>query len=320
MIKRIYIKKILVSGIALFALFLIYFLPNNKTNEFETKQELEYVTVDVMTSSIYLMDSNNYLAKTNIVVNNDDIESKATELITALIQGESMEDKIPSGFKAVIPSGTKILSIDYNENLIKINFSNELLDTNAEMEEKIIEAIVYTLTNIDNVDKVIIMIDGNVLTKLPQSNITLPSTLDRSFGINKEYDITSNKNINQTTIYYINKYNDTEYYVPVTKINNDSRDKIEIIIDELSSNNLYKTDLMSYLNSNTELLSVTENNEQLTIDFNSYIYNDIDTKDILEEVIYTICLSIGDNYNNVEEVIFTVENEEIYKNVIKVLE
>ena len=40
---------------------------------------------------------------------------------------------------------------------------------------------------------------------------------------------------------------------------------------------------------------------------------------ILEEVIYTICLSIGDNYD-VEEVSFTVEDEEIYKSVIKTIE
>ena len=161
--------------------------------------------------------------------------------------------------------------------------------------------------------------DGNILTKLPQSKINLPSTLDRSFGINKEYDIDNTKNIQQTTIYYINKYNNEEYYVPVTKINNDSREKIEIIIDELSSKNLYKTNLMSYLNSETKILSVNENEDKLTIDFNNYIFDNIDTKNILEEVIYTICLSINDNYN-VNEVIFTVNNEEIYKKVIKVLE
>ena len=57
----------------------------------------------------------------------------------------------------------------------------------------------------------------------------------------------------------------------------------------------------------------------MNLEFNSYIFNDIDEKNILEEVIYTICLSIGDNYD-VEEVSFTVEDEEIYKSVIKTIE
>ena len=43
------------------------------------------------------------------------------------------------------------------------------------------------------------------------------------------------------------------------------------------------------------------------------------SKDILEEVIYTISLSVGANYD-VEKVIFNVENEEICKSVIKTLE
>ena len=57
----------------------------------------------------------------------------------------------------------------------------------------------------------------------------------------------------------------------------------------------------------------------MVIEFNSYIFNDIDTKDILEEVIYTICLSINDNYD-VKEVAFNVNEEEIYKTVLKSIE
>ena len=186
-------------------------------------------------------------------------------------------------------------------------------------EEKIIEAIVYTLTGIDDVNFVIIYMDGEILTKLPQSKINLPSTLDRNFGINKEYNITDTKNINKTTIYYISEFNDKEYFVPVTKVNNDSRSKIEIIVDELSSSNVYKTNLMSYLNSNTQILSVNENLDELVINFNSAIFNDINNKEILEEVIYTICLSVSDNYD-VKTVIFNVEDEQIYKSVIKSIE
>lgn len=313
MIKKMYIKKIIISSTALFAFFLIYFIPNKKNNEFQVKQQVEYVNNEIITNDIYLLDKNNYLAKTQIAVSSDDIEIKAKELITTLIKGEKMEDKIPNGFKALIPNNTQLISLEYNNNLIKINMSNNLMDTNKDMEEKIIESIIYTLTSIENVDKVIILMDGKILSKLPQSNITLPSTLDRSFGINKEYDINNSKDINKTTIYYINKYNDLEYYVPVTKITNDTRDKIEIIIDELSSKNTYNTNLMSYLNSNTKVLSVNELDNTLLVDFNEYIFDDIKTKDILEEVIYTINLSIKDNYN-IKNVIFTYNNEEIYKN------
>lgn len=320
MLRKMSIKKLIISGIVLFSIFLICLIPNKESEKLEIKQELEYVDKDVNTHNIFLLDSDNYLVQTDIIISETkDIEKKAKELLTALIEGSSLEDKIPSGFRSIINSETKILSLKYNEGLIKVDFSKELMDTNIELEEKIIEAIVFTLTSIEDVKSVIIYMDGEILTKLPQSKINLPSTLDRSFGINKQYNINSSKNITKTTIYYIDKINDNTYYVPVTKVNNDNREKIEIIVDELSSSNLYKTNLMSYLNNNTEILSVNEDEEKMVIEFNSYIFNDIDTKDILEEVIYTICLSINDNYN-VKEVVFNVDNEEIYKTVLKSIE
>lgn len=320
MLKKMSIKKLIISGIVLFSVFLICLMPSKENEKIEIKQELEYVDKDINTHNIFLLDSDNYLVQTDIVISETkDIEKKAKELLTALIEGSSLEDKIPSGFKSIINSETKILSLKYNEGLIKVDFSKELMNTNVELEEKTIEAIVFTLTSIEDVKSVIIYMNGEILTKLPQSKINLPSTLDRSFGINKQYNINSDKNITKTTVYYIDKINDNTYYVPVTKVNNDNREKIEIIVDELSSSNLYKTNLMSYLNNNTKVLSVNEDEEKMVIEFNSYIFNDIDTKDILEEVIYTICLSINDNYN-VKEVIFNVDNKEIYKTVLKSIE
>ena len=177
----------------------------------------------------------------------------------------------------------------------------------------------YTLTSIENVKMVIIYVEGDILTKLPKTGINLPSTLDRSYGINKEYDLQSYKNVNQVTIYYVGKYNDDTYYIPVTKYLNDDRDKIKIIVDELASSSLYTTNLMSFLNSNTKLLATEQEVDSMFLTFNSYIFSDMSERNVLEEVIYTISLSVGDNYD-VKEVVFEVEDQEIYKSVIKTIE
>ena len=314
MLKKKIIRKIIIASSALFALLLIYLIPESK--EINIVQNLEYVDLEVTTNNIYLLDDDNYLGKSEVVVNSIETEEKVKELIEILINGGEGENKIPNGFKAILPSDTKILSVKYEEGLIKIDFSKELLNINKDLEEKMIEAIVYTVTSVENVDKLIIYVEGDILTKLPQTKINLPSTLDRNFGINKTYDFTKTDDINQVTIYYLNKHNDNYYYVPVTKYLNDNRDKIKIIIDELTSNNTYNTNLLSYLNSNTELLAIEEQPDILELTFNSYIFSDIDNKDILEEVIETICLSVKDNYD-VEELIIKSEDSEIYQTVLK---
>ena len=312
MLKRMFIKKIILIIAILFTIGLLYLLPND--SKLNLKEEVEYIDNSILTSVAYLLDENDYLVRTKVVVSSNEVLTKSKELVEALILGR--DDKIPNGFKGVIPEGTKINSISFNNGLIKIDFSKELLDLKINKEEKMIEAIVYTLTSIKEVENIIIYVEGEILTKLPKSNINLPSTLDRSFGINKEYDIDNYKDVNKVTIYYLNK---NHYYVPVTKYVNDDREKIKIIIDELASSYIYNSNLMSYLNSNTKLLATEQELDSLFLVFNDYIFSDMTTNNILEEVIYSISLSIKDNYD-VKEVVFEVGDKEIYKTTMKTLE
>ena len=121
-------------------------------------------------------------------------------------------------------------------------------------------------------------------------------------------------------VVYLEEFEGNQYYVPVTKyINNDSQDKIKVIIEELYSAPIYETTLMSFLNTNTKLLDYKLEDGKLILNFSNDILSDVTTNNILEEVIYTISLTMSDNYD-VEEVVFLVENEEIYKSLIKDIE
>lgn len=317
MLKKMMVRKICLTTTALFAITLIYLLPSN-TPKLNPKEDLEYVDSTAKTNPIFLMDKNSYVSLTDVVLTSTQIEDKAKELLNVLTVGGA-DTKIPSGFSAIIPPDTQILSLEYEKGLIKVNFSKDILEVEKELEEKMIEAIVYTLTSIDDVNKIIIYVEGEILTKLPKTKTNLPSTLDRSYGINKDYEFTNTTSINEVTVYYVGKTNDNIYYVPVTKYLNDDRDKISIIIDELTSSFNHNTNLMSYLNEETKLVSNSINENTLNLEFNSYIFDDVTTKEVLEEVIYTICLSVYDNYD-VKEVALSVNNKEIYKTTSKSLE
>ncbi len=316
MLKRKFCRKIIITTAILFSFFLMNFLPEK---DFEEVQTLEYVT-NYHEETVYLLDQYQMLARTSVIMDDTkNIEEKAKRVLNVLIlEGES-ESKLPSGFKGIIPSDTNIISTKYSDGVLKVNFSKEILNVAEELEEKVVEAVVYTLCEIEGVDKVIIYVEDEILTKLPKSKKNLPPALDRSFGINKQYDISSYKQLNPITIYYVSKYNEDYYYVPVTKYMNDSREKIKIIIEQLSSSPVSSTNLMSFLNSNAKLLATQEEVDSLFLVFNEYIFNDMDTKNILEELIYSISLSVRDNYD-VKEVIFKTENEEIYKSVLKTIE
>ena len=310
MLKKISIRKIILSSLALFAMFLIYIIPANE-NTLNIKEELEYVNTNIESSPIFLMDQNSYVALTSVAVNDTNIENKARQLIKVLTIG-GMDSKIPSGFSAIIPPNTEVLSLSYENGVIKVDFSKDLLNISEKLEEKMVEAIVYTLTSIDKVDGVIIYVEGDILTKLPKTKINLPSTLDKTFGINKEFDLTSTKDITDVTIYYINQISDNYYYVPVTKYINDDRDKASIIIDELSRNFNPNKNLMSFLNDGTRLVSSEVKDGYMYLNFNEDILNSSVSEDISKETLDMITLSIGANYD-VKKVVFNVGDRELYK-------
>ena len=322
MIKRFLKKKVIISTAVLFAFFLISLVPNNQIYTLESiPEKLSYVSKDIKTNTIYLLDKNNLLAKTSIITNSTNNVALARELINTLIIDGINSDKLPSGFKAVLPSETKILTIeeDKDNKLLKVNLSKEVFE-NINNDEIIIESLIYTLTSIENIHGIILYIDGSVLSKLPITGKILPSLLTRSYGINKEYNFDNYNNVDKYTIYYVGKYNDDYYYVPVTKyVNSDSKDKIKVIIDELVSGPSYTSNLMNFLNSNTKLLTTIEDVDTLFLVFNEYIFSDCTEENILEEVIYTIALSIKEN-TDIKNVVFEVGDKEIYKSVLKTIE
>ncbi|MBR1377196.1 MAG: GerMN domain-containing protein [Bacilli bacterium] len=317
MLKRRIIKRILISTGALFALLLIYLVP--VSTEDVNISSIEETSITIKKSNIYLLTDNNMLGMTSVIVDTENTIDRAKELLEILIHDGKGESNIPNGFRSFIPSETVINGITYEDKILTVDFNNALLNVSKDYEMAMIESIIYTLTEIDDVSYVVITVDGVGLDRLPNSNLKLPLILSRKFGINKEYDITSLSGINSITEYYVSKYNDNYYYVPVTKFVNDDRDKIKIIIEDLTSSNIYMTNLMSFINSNTKLLEANVEENKMELTFNSYILNDFDKKDILEEVIEPISLSIKDNYD-VDEVIFYVNDMEICKSVLKTIE
>ena len=312
MLKKMSIKKIIVSTTAIILLLVIYLIPSNRKDIDLKNNSIEY-NYNNVESTIYLVDSNDYVARTTIPTCKCEGVDLAKDLLEGLVVGGTKNNIIPNGFRSIIPPDVTIKDINLQENILTINFSKELLEVNDKDEDKMIESIIYTLTSIDGIDKVIIKVEGEVLNKLPNSKTNIPTVLDKSYGINKSYDLSNLNDILSYTTYYTSTYNDTKYYVPVTKyINSKDNDIVKIIIKELSSSPIYETNLMSYLNTNATLnnYELLENN--LKLNFNESLLNDIDEKNILEEVIYTISLSMDNIYKDLESVSFLVNNEEIY--------
>ena len=303
MLKRFALKKLIIISLSLLILVIIYFFPESDRNQIITTTT--YTTPETM--PIYLIDNtNNLVARFEIIKNSEETLDIVEEVINNLTVNKNNNDYIPNNFKKIIPQNTKLLDKELENNLLKINFSKEFFNISEENEEKLLESLIYSLTEIKGIDKIMIFIEGENLKSLPHSGKVLPNILDRSYGINKVYELESMKDISKTTVYYVSKLDDYYYYTPVTTISNNNNEKIEVIIEKLKSLPTYQTNLVSYLTASAELLNYEILENSINLCFNNEILS-LEENKIIEEVKYSIALSVRDTYN-INETIFFVDD------------
>lgn len=307
MIKTKAIRKIFLTTVTMFILLTVFSIPMLNEEDalrvnFEVKNSNDYNV-----NNIYLLSDNGYLVKSNIMLEDSSLRDKVLKVLNNLIENEN--SKYSNNLKGVIPFNVKILDVFCGNDLVTVDFSKELLNVSKELEKDMISAIVYSILDINDVKGVSIMVEGKLLNQYPNSKEAIPTILNKDIGINKEYDINSRDNITSVILYYMEDIDGSYYFVPVTKYLNDSREKIEIIVEELTTSYIYEDNLMSFLNNKLELIDYKNENNLMILNFNEFLFDSDDR--VLEEVIYTIGYSVFDNYD-VSMVMFEVNGKEVY--------
>ena len=306
MIKTKAIRKIFTTTLSMFIILCVFSLMTiNLDNTLKVNLEIDDIS-GIGNGYVYLLSKNDYLVRKNIYLDSDDNVLNIKKALSYLI--ESDNNKYSSELMGVIPKGTKINEVICGDDLVTVDFSKEILNVSINHEKHMISSIVYTIIDLVDVKGVSILVDGEVLRSYPNTGEVFGSVLNKSIGINNRYDITSRKDINRVILYYVDLIDEDIYYVPVTKYINDDREKVKIIIEELKSSYLSEVNLMSFLNSNVNLIDYNVENEIFFLNFDDYLFDNNDK--ILEEVMYTISYSIFDNYD-VNMVMFLVNGEEV---------
>lgn len=304
MLRTKAIRKIFLTTLTLFILLTVFTITNYKNeNVLRTNLEIEDIA-GLKTNVIYLLNDEGLLVQDRVLLDGSSVEEKIEKLLINLTEGST--GSFADGLSKVIPKGTVVNNVVVGNKYVTIDFSKELLNVSEEKEKSMITAIVYSVMDLDDFLGVSILVEGKSLEEYPNSKEKINKILDKSIGINKNYDITSFNNINKVVIYYLENINDNLYYVPVTKYVNDDREKVNIIVEELASSYIYESNLMSFLNSNVSLIEYEEKDNIMSLNFNDYLFDGNDK--VLEEVLYSIAYSVFDNYD-VSMVSFEVNGE-----------
>ena len=310
MLKKKAIKKIILATVALFLVLIIYTI-TDKPKEVVIYDDAHYTT-SLDEVSVFSITKDNYISKASVYVDNDlSLEEKIKNVLEVMIEKNNKNSLLPDYLKPILPNDTKVLDVTIDNDIATINFSKELLNISEEQSNNMIESIIYTIIDFDNILGITIKVEGKTLKYVPNTNTVLNEVLDKNYGINKVYSIYDNNNITKVILYYIAN-NTNNIYVPVTKYVNDTREKIEIIVEELSSSFILKNNLVSFLDSNVKLVDYSIDDNLIKLVFNESLYENSNQKKVNKDTLDMIALSVFDNYD--------VENAEIYIDSMKIYE
>ena len=302
MLKRKALNRIFLTTVVFFVVFTLYNLKEISNNDISKESS------NTKEETIYTLNDDNYVSKTSVYVSKVlTLEDKIREKLEIMIEKNNKNALLPSYFNPILPENTKVLDVVVEDSLVKVYFSKELMNITEEQSEKMIEAIVYTITN-ENILGVEIYVNGSMLKYVPHTDKELPTVLTKDIGINKTYEIFNSSDISKIVMTYYTNSDNNYYEVPVTKYLNDKREKLEIIFEELESSSLDKN-----------LINLLDN-----IKINSYkIYDNkiaiVINKELSGEEENLVFKSIFDNYDKekVEILVNGVKNKEKTKKDIE---
>lgn len=165
--KIIIIFSILLIILVVGGYFLIKYLRKDKTEEEQQIVE-EYTPEEEISEeqsrqtivSLYFPDkeTKELEPEARLVDIKEILENPYEKIVNLLIEGPKDEDK-----ENIFPENTKILSSSLEGDCLTLNFSSEFLNydkTNEKTKENLIKSIVNTLTQLNEVNSIKILIDG----------------------------------------------------------------------------------------------------------------------------------------------------------------
>lgn len=270
----------------------------------------ENVAADMVEREIYLIDNNGFVVSQSVMLPNTD--SPAKQVLSYLVSGGPVDEMLPNGFRAVLPAGTEVDVNLKEDGTIVADFSDEFADYEPQDEMAILQAVTWTLTQFDNVEKVELRVNGHEQKFMPVNKTPINGSLSRADGIN--FDTTEVLDIMNTrpvTLYFLAESNDGEtYYVPVTKrMKVSESNSYESIVKALIQGPAYTSGLVGDFNPQVTLMTEPKlENGNLTLNFNESILGSFEGDKIAKTVVDTLVLTLTEQ-PGVESISIMVNGE-----------
>ena len=141
-------------------------------------------------------------------------------------------NQLPAGTTSLISPMTTLNDYKLDNGVLTLDLSADFLDYTTEEEQDLLSSLVWTYTELADVDKVKFEIDGESVNNL-NGALSVGRGLDRSMGINLELDTTNYDETQLVTLYFVTDDSQEGLLVPVTRLISASTDPITYAVSAL---------------------------------------------------------------------------------------
>lgn len=212
---------------------------------------------DARPTVMYYKDGEDLLVPVMRYISKSELGIAKSTLSALVYSGENASNLKPTGLMPSLPMGTKINGAVIKENgHAIIDFSQEFMNFSTQKAEELgVKAVVYTLTEFDNVKTVEIRVDGKIITELPQGT-KFGKSIKRA-DINLQASENNGDKVSKVMVYYQKKgEGNYSYFVPVTKTVTGTKNSAEAALKALLSGPSLDSGLLNPFPEGTQLLGV----------------------------------------------------------------
>ncbi|TCT25069.1 germination protein M [Melghiribacillus thermohalophilus] len=263
--------------------------------------------------TLYLIDQNGFVVPQILQLPAAESKEVARQSLEYLVIGGPVSNLLPNGFQAVLPAGTEVNGLNLQEDgTLIVDVSEEFTNYRPEDELKILQAMTFTLTQFDSIERIKLRINGKDQEVMPVNGTPISEGFSRDQGINvfagDVYDLLDSKAV---TLYYPAQHDNEYYYVPVTiPIQTKENDMYEAVVQALMDGPSAELPLLNVFRENVQLTEDPEFTDGiLTLTFNESIFSQPENQVISDEVMTSLVLSLTE-LPGIEAVQVQVEGHE----------
>ncbi|MCL2559176.1 MAG: GerMN domain-containing protein [Turicibacter sp.] len=305
-VKKITVKQVVAMCIVMVAIYFLTITTDEaqQTNlvgsmgySYEESDEEEAEGTHV----VYVEHESGYLVKTEIAVCGTCSE---VESVFAGIQSASV--RLPEHTEGLIPANAILRDYQLNGDILTLNLSESFLYYRVSQEENLLSSLVWSLTELPQVNRVHLEIEGEQVNNL-NTGIDVGRGLTRDMGINLEINAPRVTDAQMMKLFFLTDDSDEALLVPVTRlVGEHGNHPVEQAVSELVRGPAGAT-YISVFNHQTTLLEQPKLEDGiLTLNFCSGIFYNQEQTQVSSQVIRQLVMTMTE-FEEVHEVSVVVE-------------